>query len=152
MDCSNPCAWMEAARVYMPVPAPVRRTLAGQRISLARLMSVVVVVMVLVVITLSLSLSGSSASLLPGAARAVGMDGEKRLRRDPAARSRSAAQAEEAGWKPLWGREGATPLGPPLCRVRGDGRVRDGSRRPRRRPTGGSGRSPRARPGGRRSG
>ena len=53
-----------------------------------------------------------SGALLPGAARAVGIDGEKRLRRDPAARSRSAAQAEEAGWKLLWGREGAKPLGP----------------------------------------
>ena len=40
------------------------------------------------------------------------MEGEKRLRRDPAARSRSAAQAEEAGWKSLWGREGAKLLGP----------------------------------------
>ena len=30
------------------------------------------------------------------------------------------AQAEEAGRKPVWGREGATPLGPPLRRVCGD--------------------------------
>jgi len=48
----------------------------------------------------------------------VGLDGEKRLRRDPAARSRSAAQAEEAGWKALWGREGAKPLGPSTPRPR----------------------------------
>ena len=40
MDCSSPCAWMEAARASIPAPAPVRRTLAGQGISLARLMSV----------------------------------------------------------------------------------------------------------------
>jgi len=71
-------------------------------------------VVVVVVIVFSPSLMRSSASLLPGAARAVGLEGEKRLRRDPAARSRSAAQVEEAGWKPLWGREGAKPLGP-LC-------------------------------------
>lgn len=67
-DCSNPCAWMEAAKASMPEPAPVRRTLAGQGIILARLTSVIVVVTVLVVIALSLSLSRSSASLLPGAA------------------------------------------------------------------------------------
>ena len=40
----NPCAWMDAARASMPELAPMRRTLAGQGISLARLMSVVVVV------------------------------------------------------------------------------------------------------------
>ena len=61
-----------------------------------------------------------SGALLPGAARAVEMDGDKRLRRDPAARSQSAAPAQEAGWKPLGGREEATPLGPPHRRVRGD--------------------------------
>jgi hypothetical protein len=56
------------------------------------------------------------------------LEGEKRLRRDPAARSRSAAQAEEAGWKALWGREGAKPLGPLYAASAAITRVRDGSR------------------------
>ena len=42
------------------------------------------------------------------------------------------AQAEEAGRKPVWGREGAKPRAkpprPPLRRVCGDVPVRDGSR------------------------
>jgi len=66
--------------------------------------------------------------LLPGAARAEGLEWEKRLRRDPAARSRSAAEAEEAGWKPLWGRKGATPLGPLCAASAATTRVSVGSR------------------------
>ncbi len=47
------------------------------------------------------------------------MEGENRLRGDPAARSRSGAEVEEAGRKPVWGREEAKPLGPRLSRVHG---------------------------------
>ena len=61
--------------------------------------------------------------LLPGAARAVELEGENRLRGDPERNEidRPTGQFRlRSGRKPVWGREGATPLGPHLRRVCGD--------------------------------
>lgn len=49
------------------------------------------------------------------------MEGEKRLRRDPTARSqRSSRRRRKRGGSLIWGREEATPLGSPRSRVGGD--------------------------------
>ena len=87
-------------------------------------------------------------ALLPGAARAVGLEGEKGLLRDPAARSRSTCGGGgKLGGSSLRGREGATPLGPLYAASAAMCRVSDESpSRPRRRLSAGSGRSPPARP------